>query len=604
MVFSYKRLTRIETEGRPKIGMNLPVITYYGAQMFVDRIKQAPHWKDLSGSDNWTLDSNGELTSVDASDVEVTLMADAGSGSDGRYTLTWDGAATFQHLSGGATQVSSSAGELVFDYVAGDSVYVRFDTSSGVMTNMHMWNHDEETAYLAGNRFRTMFTQYLDPDRFSVLRFMDWGGVNSNAFETNWSQRCPDTYRTFSRGTRSASLESIMALSNQVGISPWLCLPIAASDDYITQYAAFVRDNLESDLTPRFELSNEVWNPLFGAQFGYAEDQAADLFGDAAYSDQWYAMRTVQMAQIIDDVMNVGLRRNFKIWPCWHKAQANSASDWLEAPQWAAADPDNYVAPHTMFDAVGIAGYYGSKVWTEGSIAPTLVDGDTSPTISHLANNILPTYISEQNDTYLAWQGALADYDLPLVIYEGGGHMTAQGVTLNTNLIDYIYSGDFSGFTAGETVDLVFGAVTLSGIIVSRSASSCRVEITTSSTTQRATDPDSITGQTSLASVSSPGTTSSYLRATAKAALEDFQFSSEHSAIADANRDNFFAVGLVGDFCEFTMIAKATEFANFGRAPVLTDTLYADYPTWAGMWDYSAANPRTWLNNPRKTTIA
>lgn len=53
------------------------------------------------------------------------------------------------------------------------------------------------------------------------------------------------------------------ALANRVQQEPWFNMPHLATDDYITQFATLVRDNLASNLNVYVEFSNEVWNPMF-----------------------------------------------------------------------------------------------------------------------------------------------------------------------------------------------------------------------------------------------------------------------------------------------------------------------------------------------------
>ncbi len=74
--------------------------------------------------------------------------------------------------------------------------------------------------------------------------------------------------------------EHMVLLANTVGADPWLCVPHAASDDYVRRLAALVLASLRPDLTVYLEYSNEVWNGLFGqGVYAAAQGRALGLTG-------------------------------------------------------------------------------------------------------------------------------------------------------------------------------------------------------------------------------------------------------------------------------------------------------------------------------------
>jgi hypothetical protein len=69
-------------------------------------------------------------------------------------------------------------------------------------------------------------------------------------------------------------LEQQVALCNKLNCNGWFGIPHMADDDYVTQMATYIRDNLNSNLVAYYELSNEVWNG-FWYETGYATTKAA-----------------------------------------------------------------------------------------------------------------------------------------------------------------------------------------------------------------------------------------------------------------------------------------------------------------------------------------
>jgi len=71
---------------------------------------------------------------------------------------------------------------------------------------------------------------------------MDWIGTN-NSTQKEWSKR-----PTPSSVDKRQSLEYAVQLCNTLNFDGWFCIPHMANDNYIREYAKFVRDNLNSNL--------------------------------------------------------------------------------------------------------------------------------------------------------------------------------------------------------------------------------------------------------------------------------------------------------------------------------------------------------------------
>lgn len=88
-------------------------------------------------------------------------------------------------------------------------------------------------------------------------------------------------------------IEAQVQLANDVGCHLWGTVPVWATDDYVTQWAAVVKNNLNASLKFYPEYSNEIWNNPF-PQTPWAFERGKAL-GWAATSNQatygWYGLR-------------------------------------------------------------------------------------------------------------------------------------------------------------------------------------------------------------------------------------------------------------------------------------------------------------------------
>lgn len=106
--------------------------------------------------------------------------------------------------------------------------------------------------------------------RYSTLRFMQWMGANEKRDEAlDWSNRRTPLHAS---QTGSVSVEHMVDLCNRLAANPWFTIPHNATDDYVRQFARYVRRTLRPDVRVYLEHSNEVWNTLFPqGRFAQAE---------------------------------------------------------------------------------------------------------------------------------------------------------------------------------------------------------------------------------------------------------------------------------------------------------------------------------------------
>ncbi|MBI1383060.1 MAG: hypothetical protein GC161_18470 [Planctomycetaceae bacterium] len=155
--------------------------------------------------------------------------------------------------------------------------------------------------------FRPEFLAHLAG--IKCIRFMNWGTTNDSTVST-WAQRRGLDW-CFQGWRPGVALEYQAQLINTLGCDGWFCVPHAADDEYVTNLATFLRDNVNPWLRIYIELSNEVWNSTFQGQHNYALTQAQALGltggGDQTSRLRWVSHRSVQIFQIFASVFGGSL---------------------------------------------------------------------------------------------------------------------------------------------------------------------------------------------------------------------------------------------------------------------------------------------------------
>jgi hypothetical protein len=155
--------------------------------------------------------------------------------------------------------------------------------------------------------FNTEFLNAIKGAEFSVLRML--GPLRSNdnngvfyPTRVEWSQRRTmnaATWENDNTGMENAiPWEVIVDVANISKMDLWINVPIAASDNYVQQLAAFIKNRLNPDRTLYVEYSNEVWN--WGFPQSWWNDAKAKAEG--LNHVKGYSKRTVELAQIFRSV--------------------------------------------------------------------------------------------------------------------------------------------------------------------------------------------------------------------------------------------------------------------------------------------------------------
>lgn len=280
------------------IGMNLAGIADYSPGFpFRNLMWGARPWMthNADGSGEWDTSRQGAFVFDDDGyplEVPVKISGVAQPQSvftilpnvckPGKYALLYDGDGDFAGLQG-TRIVGRTRGRLLLQMTHRsdllEGLYIKRSNPADHVRNMRVVPLEDQHRDLANDPFLPEFIDFCRP--FHALRFMDWGATN-NSIEEEWSQRRRPSFYTmigtsgdadglFSpppnaferRFAGGVAHEIMIALANKLGADPWFCIPHRASDDYITQFARLVRDNLDPKRKVYVEFSNEIWNWQF-----------------------------------------------------------------------------------------------------------------------------------------------------------------------------------------------------------------------------------------------------------------------------------------------------------------------------------------------------
>ncbi|NEO66320.1 MAG: cellulose-binding protein, partial [Moorea sp. SIO4G2] len=288
--------------------------------------------------------------------------------------------------------------------------------------------------------FNPDFIDKIKP--YKVLRFMDWM-VTNNSEQGQWHQRpkmADSTY--FAQGV---PVEIMVALANQTGINPWFNMPHQATDEYVQNFAQYVKENLNPYSKVYVEFSNEVWNRRF-QQSAYAIEQGKQEWPDSEARDRalgvdWYSQRTTEITQIWDNVFDTDKERVIGVM----SAQAANPAVAHRALQYAWAS-EVKTHPEYGIDAIAIAPYFGGYIgrpdnaaevesWTtdpDGGLNKLFEEMTTGGVLSNGPFGGTLRLACERITQHLE---LAKQHSLELITYEGGQHLVGVGSTVNNQAI-------------------------------------------------------------------------------------------------------------------------------------------------------------------------
>lgn len=256
--------------------------------------------------------------------------------------------------------------------------------------------------------FNPDFLQFMRA--FRTIRFMGMSGITRNP-EQSWAQRPNMQEATWGGqyGSRGVPLEIMVMLANTLNANAWFNLPHQADNDYVRQYAQYVKDNLRPNLKAYVEYTNEVWNSVFSqAQYVQQMGLREKLDDKTLYAGlKFYAKRSREIFQIWEQVFG-GTGRLVRV-----------LSGWANNP---AVSPMilKYADVYKFTDVFAIAPYFYAdqqRLMQASSVDDifSLIDSD-------------PHYSIDKVLEALDKQAELIKpYGVKLVAYEGGQHLVHYG---------------------------------------------------------------------------------------------------------------------------------------------------------------------------------
>jgi len=274
--------------------------------------------------------------------------------------------------------------------------------------------------------------------------------------ERTWQQRAKlsdaswgGSYKTMVTQRFGVPLEISVALANLLQSHPWFTLPFNANDDYIDQYANYLKIHLNPSLRAHIEYSNEVWNGGFwGAQYAVAMGIKLNLntptlpFRSEEHSARvrFYSKRSVEVFKRFENVFG-NLTRLVRIMGSQHKSHAYSREilTYQQASQhtdaiavapyfhgcWSRtqiSDPDTPVIACSQIDQV-------EKTFSEATSLDdifSVIHNLYTPSAIDVANRGDTNGISAITQLISNQISVANEFDVALYSYEGGQHLVVN----------------------------------------------------------------------------------------------------------------------------------------------------------------------------------
>ncbi len=416
----------------PSLGTNLLGPQYYTTDFpYIDLMHQAGFGPSTAGV-TLDLDASGWITSLPAgtsANFAFILANPAGANTAGdRYLVTYNGGGTFEGAFG-ANITEASSGQFVLTSSAGDGA-LGFQITSIDPTNyvrdMHIVREDQLANFHSDNIWNPQFLEKIE--NFHTLRFMDMQNTNA-VFDGNGQVPWPDSTHaaniewadrplmTDAQWSKGVPVEAMVQLSNLAGADAWFNMPVNASDDYVRQFATYVRDHLDPGLQVHVEFSNEVWNWGFPqSQYALARDDGFGRWMD------WYGARTAQVGRIWNEVFGESPTGGEDVTGRVHVVY-NTQAVWkgletygLETESWY--ENGVHVRASDYFDEYAVTGYYNFNTADHNVVRSWWgnPDGGFDAAVASLKQEV----DGPLKDLYIYHAGKAAEHGLVLTTYESG----------------------------------------------------------------------------------------------------------------------------------------------------------------------------------------
>ena len=407
------------------VGTNLSGPADYGSEWpFVNVMKYCREWMTHNnqwvggGQNPWNtdfidqipLDANGyplalpvNIPGAEAPQVVRTVWANTESMPEGVYVVLYDGVGDLD-VWGDATLISEAPGRLEFQLTFSGDIFALeiYQSQAGNhVRNIRVLLPGTEDTYL-NQPYDAQWLEKLAP--FSTLRFMDWGLTNSSPMR-NWDERTRADDYTWTRAS-GVPYDMWIDICNRNNADAWVCVPHAASDEYIVQLATMFRDQLEPDRKIYVEWSNEVWNWIFEqANYGH------DSLDQSIPWPERLAPRIGHVMQLWTDVFAGQEHRLVRVQGGQH--------GWWDIGERIFAQLQAEGQDH-LIDAISPAAYMG----LDNDVLTTWDASATGQDVLDLAGDFTFDPVEYHMTGWLRHAALARNNNKKLVFYEGGQHFT------------------------------------------------------------------------------------------------------------------------------------------------------------------------------------
>ncbi len=457
----FRHATAAQTN--PFLGTNLSGVNDYSTQMpFIDGFKSSRRWitqcdqnrdPDCRGDwdtgefDQLDLDQWGWVKSLPAPEdspqytqVATLIYRDIAPYPDGTYLVLYDGEGTIEYrFDAKKDEAASTPGRDVLEVTPSNGgILLRITATDPNKTG----NYIRNIRVIPAEFEQTYESELFNPaflektKKFGTLRFMDWMQTNHSS-QREWRNRPQIQKASYAYGG-GVPIEIMVKLANRLQVNPWFNMPHQATDEYLQNFAQFIKKSLDPNLTAYVEYSNEVWNPMF-EQFHWVKDNGPIPADTVPY--QPYGVRTAQMCEIWKGVF-ANQKQRVK---CVISTQTGNrwvAEQVLECDRWSQAPCSQY-----GIDVFAISSYFGGKLgqpefenvvesWIDDPNLDEFERGLTQLKDGSLLNT--NDSIKDVVDDFQYYSELAKSYNLKLVVYEGGNHVVGiKGVENNNKLTQY-----------------------------------------------------------------------------------------------------------------------------------------------------------------------
>ena len=430
------------------LGVNLSYIDYFSSQLpFLNEFKSSRSWFTQS-EQTWNTNEE-DLLNLD-SDGWVTSLPDSGESAEYTSAATLLFREHGDYLPGNYIVLYEGEGEIEYDLDAtknealstpGRDVIEVDPSNSGILLNITETDPDGTGDYIRDIKvvheafesiadtetFNPEFVDKVEP--FDTLRYMNWMETN-NSDQQEWEDR--PTVEDARYGGSGVPLEVLVELSNETDSNPWFNIPHLATDEYVENFAQYVKENLDPDLEVYVEYSNEVWNRNF-EQGRWADEQAKQELGPGFDRRDFYSKRTTEVIDIWEEVFAEESERIVGIM----SAQANQVEVGEQVLAYNWSDDPNLSNEETGVDAIAINAYFGRYIGqpnNEAEVEEWLdePDGGLNSLFQEitegglLTNGVEGGALAQGVGNIEAYANLAREENLPLIAYEGGQHLAAN----------------------------------------------------------------------------------------------------------------------------------------------------------------------------------